>query len=182
MYANPIVLRDLTLPMATRLTEHKARHSSPYYLGPLSGTKPVDGWGGYLSKGDVLSDGCSFTLRVERAQGILRVEGYERTARTKGYYSDAEGCGDPWIPYVVRLNHGRGFLAATGLGEGMCFSIDAGIHDSATEAALDAYQFAERTAEEDAEFQAKDREEWEAEERADAFAEASELPEDLREN
>jgi len=68
--------------------------------------------------------------------------------RHRGWYTDPEDAGDTIRGLVVRLNHGRGFLAGWSMGESMATSVDTlHIYDDDTDAAHAADDLARRAAE-----------------------------------
>lgn len=86
-----------------------------------------------------------------------------RTIRHKGWFCDEDGFGDTMRGLVFRLPHGRGFLPAWSMGEGMCGAVDySQVYNTDTDAALAADSWAERVAEDGRAFQAKERAEAEA--------------------
>ena len=60
--------------------------------------------------------------------------------------------------FVIRLNHGRGFLAGWSMGEGMCAELDSYIYDDEDAAAYAADSMAENAALAEREYQEENRE------------------------
>lgn len=141
MQTSPIVLRDLSIPIRERHAGH--RHTSPYMMRPLAERQGNDdeGWSTYQDTKDSVGSAC-FRLRVRPANEFLQDS---RLRYVTAYYGAP---GSDWFPLVVLLPHGR-YLAATGLGEGMCVSIEPDVYEDPEEAARAAHALAERTAEED---------------------------------
>ena len=74
-----------------------------------------------------------------------------------GWYTDEEGQGELMRGVVLRLPHGRGFLAGWSLGNGMAATVERSIIDNERDAAYQADRIAELAAEKECEYQAKCR-------------------------
>lgn len=86
-----------------------------------------------------------------RWQWCDKVEGVG--IRHEGWFTDPDGCGDTIRGLVLRLPHGRGFLAGTSLGLGMSAGADREIYADEVRAAYAADRMAEREAETEREYQ-----------------------------
>ena len=140
---------------AKRLADAKKPVCGPYYHAPKPNPK---GQGFYLGSGKHgvhVGDG-GFDLRAKWCDEVSGV----RLNHT-GWYCDEFGDGDKIRGLVFRLPRGRGFLAGWSMGEGMCGSVDYDIYDDETSAAYAADSMAEREAEDQREFEAKERAEME---------------------
>ena len=134
-----------------------------YYHAPTPGAK---GRGFYLD-----SDG----MPGLRWQWADETEGAR--IRHTGWFTDPDGSGDTIRGIVLRLPHGRGFLAGWSMGEGMASSVDySPIFDDAADAAACADSMAENVAEGEREreerYRAMESAELDAEAAADTVARA----------
>lgn len=75
--------------------------------------------------------------------------------RHTGWYADEFGDGDKIRGIVMRLPHGRGFLAGWSMGESMASAIDGDIYPDEISAACAADSIAEHVAEREREYQAE---------------------------
>jgi hypothetical protein len=91
-----------------------------------------------------------------------------------GWYTDDDAVGDLMRGIVLRLPHGRGFLAGWSLGKGMASSIEGDLYTDIIEAARAADSTAQHAAENEREYQTKERERLAAEEREQELAEERE--------
>lgn len=166
-----IRLANLTKPLSSNARTRYCHYHN--VIAPRRSDRDY-GWGGYLASPTppenrcvkfvrMDSKSCVFNLRIEYANDSL--PSYSQLRGINGYYADNYQ-DSTIVPYIVRLNHNRGFLAACGEGPGMWFSLDAGIHDSAEDAARAAHNLAERTAERECEYRAKEAAEQAAEQAA----------------
>ncbi len=139
-------------PLSKRLEEYKRTHGKRV-CGPYYANEPYPN-----SKGGMFYLESDFMpgLRWEWADEVdgARIE-------HTGWFTDEYGVGDKIRGLVLRLPHGRGFLAGWSMGEGMASTFDYDIWDDIVECARDADRMAERAAEDEREYQAKEREEGE---------------------
>ena len=151
-------------PLRQRIEARRPGRSlcGPYYHAPTPGAK---GRGFYLGR-DALGLRWQWADETEGA-----------CIRHTGWFTDPDGCGDTIRGIVLRLPHGRGFLAGWSMGEGMASSVDySPIFDDATDAARCADSMAESAAESEREreelFRAMNSAEFDAESAADTVARA----------
>lgn len=137
-----IITHDLRKPMCKRVEERK--HCGPYRWRP---SKTGTGRGFYMAEGlKVDQAGSTFDLRLEPARNFLPFG--SRLSRIDGYfYSVAMDRDECLIPIVARLPNKRGFLAGWTMGDGMMSAIDGDVCEDGYNAALAAYDMAERNAE-----------------------------------
>lgn len=131
-------------PFRKRIAHMRQPTTGPYYHTPTPNQK--DGIGFYLA-----SDGMP-GLRWAWCDEI------DKSIRHAGWWADDDQ--DTKIHgFVMRLPRGRGFLAGWSMGEHMASSLDYAIYPTALEAARAADSMAERAAENEREYQAKQRQE-----------------------
>jgi hypothetical protein len=100
---------------------------------------PVGGRG-TLARGFYLGDGSQPFTRWEWCDDVD-----DRILHT-GWFADPDGDGDKIRGIVVRLSHGRGFLAGWAMGEGMAGTVYRDVYADAVDAARAADSFAEAVA------------------------------------
>lgn len=151
--------------LAKRLKQSKEpKYASGYFMQPtpiLGGTHP----GAFFYLDSDFMPG----LRWQWAEDVK-----DARIRHSGWYSDEDGVGELIRGIVLRLPHGRGFLAGWSMGEGMASFVEGDIYDDLVEAARAADSIAESTAERERECQAKEREREESEEREREIEEEAE--------
>ena len=133
-----------TLPQGL-IPERIARAKNPCTGGYYHAPKPLNGK--HPGKGFYLDSDDMPALRWQWADEIAG------SIRHKGWYCD-EYQDQTIRGIVLRLPHGRGFLAGWSMGESMASEIDGEIHADETEAALMADERARCAAEREQEYQA----------------------------
>jgi hypothetical protein len=145
------------LPLSKRLEEFK-RHT-PKVCGPYYRTAPnTDSTHAFFYLDSDFMPG----LRWEWADEVE-----DSRIRHTGWFTDDYGDGDTIRGIVMRLPHGRGFLAGWSMGKSMASEIDCSVWDDAIDAARDADRMAERAAEQAREDERKYQEEQRREEQAE---------------
>lgn len=132
-----------TLPRGTvaeRLKWAKARYCGPYYHAPKPGTRSTS----FYLDSDFMPG-----LRWHYADDIADI-GHT------GWYTDEYGDGDTIRGIVMRLPHGRGFIAGWTMGQGMISTVDYDMYDDIEDAAHIADSMAENVADREREY----RQEW----------------------
>lgn len=136
---NEIILHDFAKPLRAR--KEMRRYCGPYRWKPA---QPGKGYGFYMQHDvrhlETARHGSRFRLRVEEAG----------PSWTFGYGED------PFTPIILRLPHGRGFLAGWTLGAGMCASVDGYVWHDEDDAKRAARDEAERACEAEAEYWARE--------------------------
>lgn len=130
-------------PIAKRLQEYKAGNYSE-----------ISGY--FRQEPNINPGGSSFYLESDFAPGLRwewcdKVEGV-RIDHT-GWYSDEHGISDKIRGIVMRLPHGRGFLAGWSMGENMASSVSYRVYSDIFDCAHDADRMAEKVAEHEREYQ-----------------------------
>jgi hypothetical protein len=120
---------------------HRFKANTSYYVSPAPN-----------------SDGTSFYLDSDFAPG-LRWQWCDEVAGTRidhtGWWTDEFGDGDTIRGIVMRLPHGRGFLAGHSMGESMASTVEYRVYDDECEAARAADRLAEIYAEAERDYRAK---------------------------
>ena len=128
-----IFLHDFTRSLRQRLADRL--HCGPYRWTVPAVTPRAKGRGFYFASRAALAMGSFAGLRIEQAS----------CDRVRGYFADDEG--EMIVrPYVIRLPHRRGFLAAAGEGQGMWGSVEYDVYDDQRDADRAAHQLAEHLA------------------------------------
>ena len=132
-----------TLPRGTmekRLEHAKHRCTGPYYHAPKHG-----------------DNSTMFYLDSDFMPGLRwQYADYVADIGHTGWYTDEHGDGDKIRGIVMRLPHGRGFIAGWTMGQGMISTVDYDIYDDIEDAAHIADSMAEIVAEREREY----RHEW----------------------
>jgi hypothetical protein len=148
-------------PLSKRLEEFKRTHGKrvcgPYYRSQPS-ANPDSAF--FYLESDFMP-----SLRWEWAD---EVDGSR--IKHRGWYTDDYGLGEKIRGLVMRLPHGRGFLAGWSMGKSMASEIDYTIWDDAIDCARNADRMAERAAENAREQEREFQEEQEREERDECIA------------
>lgn len=117
------------------------RFCGPYTWRP---SRAGSGRGFYMGRDGVSCDprGSTFRLRLEEVPANRR--------GVRAYCAGPDG--DPFMPIIARLPHGRGYLAGWTLGGGMCAELEPELHADEQEAHRAAHDAAERAADREAEY------------------------------
>jgi len=142
-------------PLQARIAHAKNSCTGGYYHAP----KPQSG--AHSGVGFYLADSTMPGLRWQWADDVYRDIGHT------GWFCD-EYQDNKIRGIVLRVPHGRGFLAGWSMGEHMASTIEGEIHADETEAALIADEHARRAADNERECQAQRRAEEEQAERESA--------------
>lgn len=134
--------------MASRLAKAKNRCTGPYYHAPKPAAGRDNGKGFYLS--DAGAPGLRWTWCDE-------VEGVGRSIDHTGWFTDNFGTGEKIRGLVFRLPHERGFLAGWSMGEGMASALEYDVYPDEISAAHAADSLAESAAEDQREFEERER-------------------------
>lgn len=134
------------LPKGTpkqRLEKRKTQTYPQYETSPYFQSRPA-----------INTDGRSFYLESDFAPG-LRWTYCDKVANVRidhsGWFTDEYGEGDKIRGIVLRLPHGKGFLAGWTMGENMISEVEYDVYDREIECAYAADTFAERVAEKERE-------------------------------
>jgi hypothetical protein len=139
-------------PMSLRLQRMRHPLCGPYYHAP----KPSQaGRGVFFYLGSDFMPG----LRWDWADEVA-----PRSVKHQGWYIDASQPDETLRGLVMRLPHGRGFLAGWSFGEGMASDISTDIYSDIKEAAIAADDAARDAAERERDYQERERLEAEASE------------------
>lgn len=141
-----IYMLDYGRPLRMRLEERKT-------CGPYEWT--VSAPGRCHGRGFYASDDAGNT---ESRDSTFRLRAAQRQGRDAGTYFENHDEPQRFYPIVLRLNHGRGFLAGWSMGTGMASEIGACIWAEEAHAWASADSQAERVCEAEAAYQAKERE------------------------
>lgn len=156
MTGTTIHLHDWRKPLRARLESR--RYVGPYqYTVPTPG--PTAGRGYYASDDNGASETRDSMFRLRACEPPRRFD--------HGWYCD-DLQHDSIRPVVLRLPHGRGFLAGWTMGAGMASTIEPGLYLDEKDAWRAADSAAESAAEAEREYQAEERERIEAEEAEEA--------------
>ena len=134
----------------------------PYQLTPGDATKRKSIGFYTTSRGLAMGDG-SVRLRLELAND----QEIGRLSDIRGYYTDQECCDETMKPITARLPHSRGFLAGWTMGGGMCAKLETRVYAEIEEAARAAHSIAEYDANEESDYQAREREKQREEDEAE---------------
>lgn len=130
-----------------RLQEaRKWRERSPHWF-------PFGPCGNYHYRSDADQEYMSFYLESDFMPD-LRWQWADEVTRSiehLGWFTDEFGDAEKARGFIMRLPHGRGFLAGWSLGEGMCAEVERYIYDNETDAAHAADSMAEHVAEKERE-------------------------------